>query len=140
MPLAEFDANDWSDIMRWWSFVGAAQALPAIGKGIAIVRAKIRSGRRTVVLPLITLVYAGSALMGFLTFVLIAGSIIPFTSRISGFGLDHWIFESVMAVAWSLGAGGAWLAAVAFSRARKMRMLAAGCWFAAVCLVATATA
>ena len=139
MSLAQFDANDWSDIMRWWSFVGAVQAVPAIGRGIAILRARVARGRKTVTLPVMAMVYAGSSLAGFLAFALIAGSIIPFTSRISGFGLDHWIFEAIMAVAWTLGAAGAWLAAVALSRARKLRLIAAGCWFAAVCLIAVTT-
>lgn len=140
MPLAEFGAQDWSDIMRWWSSVGAAQGLPMLVRGLHSLRKRVKAGRKYVTLPLAGTIFIASSLLGFLTFALIAGSIIPFTSRISGFGLDHWMFETVMAVAWSLGAGGAWLAAVAFSRARKMRMVAAGCWFAAVCLVATATA
>ncbi|MBS7669321.1 hypothetical protein [Croceicoccus gelatinilyticus] len=127
--------------MRWWSHGGAVLAVAPLARWLrGAVRHYLKEGRRTVVVPLIALIFGATALVAFLCFAMIAGSIIPLTSRIAGFDLYDPTFEIIMAVAWTFVACGSWLSAFALRRSRKLIAAAGFFGFIAVVFAASATA
>ncbi|AKM09885.1 hypothetical protein [Croceicoccus naphthovorans] len=133
--------DTWADVMRWWSPGGALLAIWPLSFWLRVqVRRYLDEGNRTVAVSLLTLIFAGSALVAFLLFALLAGTVIPFTSRLTGFGQDDHVFRSIMAAAWTLVALGAWMSAVALRRSRRLVAASSFFWLLAVVFGVSATA
>jgi len=135
------NVNTWADVVRWCAFGGAALAIWPLARWLRIaLRRYIDEGRRKVVVSLLGLIFAAAAMVAFLVFALVAGSIIPFTSRVTGFNIYDPTFETVMAVAWTAVAIGAWLSALALRRSRRWVAGAGFFGLLAVIFAASATA
>ncbi|MED5545619.1 MAG: hypothetical protein VYD90_10235 [Pseudomonadota bacterium] len=105
----------YTDAVRWWGFIAGVIGLSDFHRRVTAWRCE----QPWMPVRLIWMDAAAKALV--CLFLVSAGLVIPFTSRINGFTLESQSFLAVMAAAWTCISGAGW--SYVISRAYRSQIL-----------------
>lgn len=105
----------YTDAVRWWGFIAGVIGLSDFRRRVTVWRAE----KRWMPVRLLWMDAAAKALV--CLFLVSAGLVIPFTSRVPGFTLQSQSFLAIMAAAWTCASGAGW--SYVISRAYRPQML-----------------